>query len=82
MATMEKQRTHSQDNAMAGSVRRHLDFLAAELKDIDNDIAEHIASDPQLAHKAQLLGSIPGFGKVTAATLVAELPELGAIGKK
>jgi transposase len=82
MATMEKQRTHIQDNALAASVHRHLEFLAAELKDIDNDIAEHIASDPQLVHKAQLLGSIPGFGKVTAATLVAELPELGTIGKK
>lgn len=82
MAAMEKQRTHIQDNALAGSVRRHIDFLAKELKEIDDDIAKHIASDADLAHRAQLLESIPGFGKVTAATLVAELPELGTIGKK
>lgn len=35
-----------------------------------------------MARRATLLRTIPGVGTVTAATLVAELPELGRIGKK
>jgi transposase len=35
-----------------------------------------------LARRATLLRTIPGVGTFTAATLVAELPELGHIGKK
>lgn len=82
VAAMEKQRLHGLEDPMLASVRRHVDFLTQEIKAIDAAIAEQIALDPHLAHRAELLGSIPGFGKVTAATLVAELPELGIIGKK
>jgi transposase len=82
MAAMEKQRIHAADPALAQSVRRHVEFLAGEIKDIDKQIAALTKTDPQLARKAELLGSIPGFGNVAAATLAAELPELGTIGKK
>jgi transposase len=83
MAAVEKQRTElCDDERLAASLQRHLDFLAAEIADIDQLIARQIEADPELARRAALLSSIPGFGAVAASTFVAELPELGQIGKK
>lgn len=83
MATMEKQRaSHHDDEDLTASLRRHLDFLAGEIKDIDRRIADQIEANNQLAHRAKLLQSIPAIGAIVAATLVAELPELGTVGKK
>jgi len=42
-------------------------------------IAELIASDAKLQNKAQRLETITGVGAITAATVLAELPELGTI---
>lgn len=83
MATMEKQRiTHPDDETILTSLQRHLDFLLAEIKAVDHSIADLIEADPALDARAQLLRSIPGIGDIAAATLVAELPELGRVGKK
>ncbi|SEK07602.1 transposase [Sphingobium sp. AP50] len=83
MAAMEKQRSaHPDDVRLAVSLKRHLAFLVEEIADIDRCIEEGIKADPLLANRAALLRSIPGFGPTTASTLVAELPELGLIGKK
>lgn len=87
MAAMEKQRTaHADDGPggerIAASIRRHLDFLLGEIGEIDQRIAGQIEADPDLARRAELLRSIPGVGAIAAATLVAELPELGRVGKK
>ena len=82
-AAQEKQREASPDTPLiATSVARHLAFLAAEIAAVDRAIAEAIETDEHLAHRAELLRTIPGVGSVTAATLVAELPELGSIGNK
>lgn len=67
---------------VAASQRRHLDFLKAEIATLDAAIAEAVKADAQLAHRAELLRTIPGFGAVVAATLVAEMPELGQTGPK
>lgn len=83
MLAMEKQRDHLPDDGrIAASLKRHLDFLASEVAGIDREIASEIEADRALARRAELLRTIPGLGNVTAATLVAELPELGRIGKK
>ena len=67
---------------VTGSVERHLAFLAKEIAAIDEAIADAIEADATLARRAALLRTIPGVGAVTAATLVAELPELGLTGNK
>ena len=83
MAAMEKQRAaHPDDRAITASMCRHLDFLRHEIEEIDQRIADRIEADPPLARRAELLRSIPGIGAIAAATLVAELPELGRVGKK
>lgn len=51
--------------------------LRQMLKDVEAEIASHIAAHPPLAADATLLRSMPGVGPVTAARLIADLPELG-----
>jgi transposase len=50
--------------------RRHWDFLDAELQAV-------LKEDPQVARQYTILTSIPGIGPTTAATLLAEMKELG-----
>ena len=49
------------------------------LAELDAAIAALIASDQGLARKAEILCSIPGISMVTAAAVLAEMPELGTL---
>ena len=82
-AAQEKQREPIPGQPLVtGSIERHLAFLVEEIAALDHAIADAIEVDATLARRAELLRSIPGVGVVTAATLVAELPELGTTGNK
>jgi transposase len=67
-----------EDAEIASDLRRHLLWLDAEVKALDGRIACAIAEAPALEHARRLLASIPGIGPVTAAALLALVPELGA----
>lgn len=83
MLATEKQRLSGLDDADSiASIKAHLAFLESQIATIDRQIADEIAADPKLARRAMLLQSIPGIGAITAAVLIAELPELGLIDKK
>ena len=49
------------------------------LAEVDAAIAALVASDEGLARKAEVLCSIPGVSMVTAAAILAEMPELGTL---
>lgn len=70
----------------AGSVEKHIkksiDFLEKQLKEIDDELAESIASDEQLKAKQAILSSVKGVGVVTASTLLSQLPELGHLSTR
>lgn len=53
------------------------DVLDTQISDIERRIESVIAQVEPLAAKAKLLRSIPGIGPVSAAMLIAGLPELG-----
>lgn len=82
LATEEQRREHPDSEAVRDSIDVHIGFLRAQVAGLDQAIATAIAGQPGLAHRAELLRSIPGIGKITAAVLVAEMPELGQIGNK
>lgn len=71
----EKNRLEHARGQAGESVRRHIEWL-------DGEIASLIAQTDELKHKADLLMSAPGVGKVTAMTLLAELPELGRLTQR
>ena len=68
--------------AVQASLRRSIAALTAELTALDRAIDAALAADPLPAQTAQLLQSAPGIGKVIAATVVTELPELGTLSAK
>jgi len=56
--------------------------LSAEIALVEAEIARLIADRPELAERNAIMRSVPGVGSVTAATLLAFLPELGAISAR
>ena len=53
--------------------------LDKQIEQCDQAITQLIAADPVLAQKAKRLDAIPGVGPVVAATVLAEMPELGQL---
>jgi transposase len=56
--------------------------LKGQIAAVDIEIAALIACDSKLNSRAAILRSIPGIGALTAASLVALMPELGRIGRR
>ena len=61
------------------STARHIDWLNEEIARLDAEYQAALQSSESLAERAAWYRSVPGVGLLTAATLVAELPETGAI---
>jgi transposase len=59
--------------------RRRRAAIEADIAQIEAAITALIVADPALAEKARILQSLPGIAALTAATLLAEAPELGQI---
>jgi transposase len=59
--------------------RRRRASIEADIARIEAAIAALIAADPALTDKARILQSLPGIAALTAATLLAEAPELGQL---
>ena len=59
------------------STQRHIDWLDQEIAALDREYREALQSSGELARRAALYRSVPGIGELTAAILVADLPELG-----
>jgi transposase len=57
-------------------------MLQDQLDELDRAIQSHIDQTPDLKKKQDLLTTVPGVGNVTASTLTAQLPELGACDRK
>lgn len=82
MLTAEKNRLKQAPKTLHKAIRRHIGYLEAELKRLDQQIDDMIRQNPIWQHKKELLQSVPGVGPVMSRTLLAELPELGALGRK
>lgn len=64
------------------SIARVVKLLNAELTGLDADIDDAVRGSPAWRDNENLLASVPGIGPVIARTLIAELPELGRLGRK
>ena len=60
----------------------HIAWLAAEVQALEQDIQTFLQTETPWQTQATLLQSAPGVGTVTAATLLADLPELGCLDRK
>jgi transposase len=64
------------------AIELHLALLQAELSELEGDIDGTIRNSPAWQADADLLASVPGVGKATLRTLIAELPELGHLNRR
>jgi transposase len=67
---------------LKNSIARLLKALEKELASLDDDIDDAVRGSPAWREKDNLLESVPGVGPVISRTLIAELPELGQLGRK
>ena len=78
--TMETNRAdHYTDPLCVRQHRQFLKLLEKQIDQCDQAITTLIAADVDLARKAKRLEAIPGVGPVVAATVLAEMPELGKL---
>jgi transposase len=73
----ERTRLHTASPSTAPSIVSHLDWLDAQIKQLERQIETRIRSSTALTLAASLLRSIPSIGPVNAAGLLALMPELG-----
>jgi transposase len=83
MITAERQRMeHMFDKRLRGTIKNHLDSLEDHRDRIEKQIADLIERDDDWRDRLKVLKSVPGVGDATAATLIAELPELGQLNRQ
>lgn len=67
----------ARSHTVRGDIESHVRLLQRRRDKIDRAILELVRDSAELAETAARLRAVPGVGPVIAATLLAELPELG-----
>lgn len=81
MLKVERQRLLRAARPLRKSLERHIAHLEKQLAEFDDDLHETLQQTPLWQEQLGLLTSVPGIGPTTAATLIAELPELGRLSR-
>ena len=82
MLTAENNRLLMAHPRVAKAIKQHIAWLQKRLADTDRELDELIRNSPVWQHKATLLASVPGMGRVTTTAMLAQLPELGTLNNK
>lgn len=78
----EKNRLSTSPDWVRDNIEEHIDWLEEHLTGLEDEIQALIWQKPEWQARAEIIDSVPGVGPVTAATLVAELPELGQCNRQ
>jgi transposase len=82
MLTAEQNRASGLRSQAQADVTAHIKWLRDRIKQLDEQIEQHIQQSQVWHEKQQRLISFPSVGKVIAATLLALLPELGQLSRQ
>lgn len=83
MRQQEKVRlVEERDEAFKAGLRSHIAQLDQAIAEADRAMAALLAESPALAEVEKRIRTVPGVGRVTAVTLLALMPELGARSPK
>lgn len=82
MVTAESNRQSSANAKVAKQIRQHIAWLEKRLDESNDDLDNMIRNSPLWQHKAEIMQSIPGVGRVTATTFLADLPEIGTLSRR
>ncbi len=82
MLSAEENRRGLLPAALQAEVQDHIADLRRRVAQLDQDLDQHLRASPLWRTQEDLLRSVPGVGPVTARTLLASLPELGALDRR
>jgi transposase len=82
MVAERNRRRRATQRRVLRAIDRHIELLQSELSELEQDIDGAIRKCPAWQADADLLASLPGVGKATLRTLIAELPELGRLDRR
>ncbi len=82
MLKAEQNRLRTISPSLRGSVERMIGIMKDEKKKLDEQIQQFLKEQKGWQEQSEILGSAPGVGPVTTATLLAQLPELGKMDRK
>jgi transposase len=78
----EKNRLRTSSPEVKNSLKRVIACLKAELKGVEEDICQFMKTHEEFGEQEKLLRTAKSIGPVTAATLLADLPELGQLDRQ
>jgi len=64
------------------SIVQHIKALKRAVAEVEQELKQTLANAPAQQAKATLLSAVPGVGPHLSFTLLAELPELGQLGRR
>lgn len=82
MLVAEENRAHVAAPAVAKGVAKHVRWLEKELGGVDGGLVAAIRESTVWRATDDLLRGVPAVGPVLAATLLADLPELGRLSRR
>jgi len=82
MLVAEGNRLGSASKKLHKGIEKHIDWLRRELRLLEKDLDDHIRASPLWREKEDLLRGTKGVGPVSAATMLADVPELGQLNRK
>jgi transposase len=83
MLTAEKNRRRpTSSKRVCKGIQEHIQWMEKRLKEIDTAIRRTVRDLPEWREKDKIIQSIPGAGPVLSVTMLALLPELGALNRR
>jgi transposase len=82
ITTETHRRSMVTSRVIAKQIDQHLKWLAKQVDTADTDLGNMIKRSTLLQRKLDVLTSVPGVGRVTAVSLIAQLPELGTLNER
>jgi transposase len=82
MLKAEQNRLRTTSASLKSSVEQVIVCLKEQKKRLDERIQQFLQEQQAWQEQTEILGSAPGVGPVTTATLLADLPELGKMDRK
>jgi transposase len=75
-------RRQAREPRLRARIDAHVAWLQAALAEIERDLDDAVRGSPAWRAAEDPLTSVPGIGATTARVLIAELPELGRLGRR
>ena len=82
MLVAESNRRARAPKLVRKSIVQHIKGLKRAVAEVERELERVLASAPTHRAKATLLSAVPGVGPQLRCTLLAELPELGQLGRR